>query len=217
MKRMLINATHAEEIRVALINGHRLYDFDLENRTREQKKSNIYKGRVTRVEPSLEAVFVEYGSQRQGFLSMREIANSYLNKDPRSTNNIRELITEGTELLVQIEKEERGNKGAALSTFISLAGRYLVLMPNNPKGGGISRQIAGTVREEMKEILSSLEVPRAMSVIVRTAGIGRSQEELQQDLQHLLGLWQQIQNLAQSGPSPMARPSRSGGRYPCSA
>lgn len=203
MKRMLINATHAEEIRVALINGHRLYDFDLENRTREQKKSNIYKGRVTRVEPSLEAVFVEYGSQRQGFLSMREIANSYFSKDPRSTNNIRELISEGTELLVQIEKEERGNKGAALSTFISLAGRYLVLMPNNPKGGGISRQIAGTVREEMKEILSSLEVPRAMSVIVRTAGIGRSQEELQQDLQHLLGLWQNIQNMAQSGPSPM--------------
>ncbi len=203
MKRMLINATHAEEIRVALINGHRLYDFDLENRTREQKKSNIYKGRVTRVEPSLEAVFVEYGSQRQGFLSMREIANSYFSKDPRSTNNIRELISEGTELLVQIEKEERGNKGAALSTFISLAGRYLVLMPNNPKGGGISRQIAGTVREEMKEILSSLEVPRAMSVIVRTAGIGRSQEELQLDLQHLLGLWQQIQSSAQSGPSPM--------------
>jgi ribonuclease E len=203
MKRMLINATHAEEIRVALINGHRLYDFDLENRTREQKKSNIYKGRVTRVEPSLEAVFVEYGSQRQGFLSMREIANSYFSKDPRSTSNIRELISEGTELLVQIEKEERGNKGAALSTFISLAGRYLVLMPNNPKGGGISRQIAGTVREEMKEILSSLEVPRAMSVIVRTAGIGRSQEELQLDLQHLLGLWQNIQGLAQSGPSPM--------------
>ncbi|MDE2421038.1 MAG: Rne/Rng family ribonuclease [Gammaproteobacteria bacterium] len=203
MKRMLINATHAEEIRVALINGHRLYDFDLENRTREQKKSNIYKGRVTRVEPSLEAVFVEYGSQRQGFLSMREIANSYFSKDPRSTNNIRELISEGTELLVQIEKEERGNKGAALSTFISLAGRYLVLMPNNPKGGGISRQIAGTVREEMKEILSSLDVPRAMSVIVRTAGIGRSQEELQQDLQHLLGLWQNIQNMAQSGPAPM--------------
>jgi ribonuclease E len=203
MKRMLINATHAEEIRVALINGHRLYDFDLENRTREQKKSNIYKGRVTRVEPSLEAVFVEYGSQRQGFLSVREIANSYFSKDPRSTTNIRELISEGTELLVQIEKEERGNKGAALSTFISLAGRYLVLMPNNPKGGGISRQIAGTVREEMKEILSALEVPRTMSVIVRTAGIGRSQEELQLDLQHLLGLWQQIQSSAQSGPSPM--------------
>jgi ribonuclease E len=203
MKRMLINATHAEEVRVALINGNRLYDFDLENRTREQKKSNIYKGRVTRVEPSLEAVFVEYGANRQGFLSMREIANSYFRADPRSTNNIRELITEGTELLVQVEKEERGNKGAALSTFISLAGRYLVLMPNNPKGGGISRQIAGSVREEMKEILAHLDVPRAMSVIVRTAGIGRTQEELQLDLQHLLSLWQQIQHRANAGPSPL--------------
>lgn len=203
MKRMLINATHAEEVRVALVNGNRLYDFDLENRTREQKKSNIYKGRVTRVEPSLEAVFVEYGANRQGFLSIREIANNYFRADPRSTHNIRELITEGTELLVQIEKEERGNKGAALSTFISLAGRYLVLMPNNPKGGGISRQIAGSVREEMKEILATLEIPRAMSVIVRTAGIGRTQEELQLDLQHLLHLWQQIQQLASSGPAPM--------------
>ncbi|MEC7118803.1 MAG: Rne/Rng family ribonuclease [Pseudomonadota bacterium] len=203
MKRMLINATHAEEIRVALINGNRLYDFDLENRTREQKKSNIYKGRVTRVEPSLEAVFVEYGANRQGFLSMREIAPAYLRADPRTTNNVRELITEGTELLVQVEKEERGNKGAALSTFISLAGRYLVLMPNNPKGGGISRQISGTVREEMKEILANLEIPRAMSVIVRTAGIGRSQEELQLDLDHLVGLWQQIQQRAHSGPSPI--------------
>jgi ribonuclease E len=203
MKRMLINATHAEEIRVALINGNRLYDFDLENRTREQKKSNIYKGHVTRVEPSLEAVFVEYGANRQGFLSMREIAPNYFRADPRNTNNIRELITEGTELLVQVEKEERGNKGAALSTFISLAGRYLVLMPNNPKGGGISRQIAGNTREEMKEILSNLDIPRSMSVIVRTAGIGRTQEELQLDLQHLLALWQQIQQRAGSGPSPM--------------
>lgn len=203
MKRMLINATHAEEVRVALITGNRLYDFDLENRTREQKKSNIYKGHVTRVEPSLEAVFVEYGAQRQGFLSMREIANSYFKADPRQTSNIRELITEGTELLVQVEKEERGNKGAALSTFISLAGRYLVLMPNNPKGGGISRQISGSVREELKEILSSLNVPRGMSVIVRTAGIGRTQEELQLDLQHLLDLWAQIQGSAGSGPSPM--------------
>lgn len=203
MKRMLINATHAEEVRVALITGSRLYDFDLENRTREQKKSNIYKGHVTRVEPSLEAVFVEYGAQRQGFLSMREIANSYLKGDPRQSSNIRELITEGTELLVQVEKEERGNKGAALSTFISLAGRYLVLMPNNPKGGGISRQISGSVREELKEILASLNVPRGMSVIVRTAGIGRTQEELQLDLQHLLDLWAQIQNTASSGPSPM--------------
>ncbi|MCU4414351.1 Rne/Rng family ribonuclease [Acinetobacter sp. WU_MDCI_Axc73] len=203
MKRMLINATHAEEVRVALITGNRLYDFDLENRTREQKKSNIYKGHVTRVEPSLEAVFVEYGAQRQGFLSMREIANTYFKADPRQTSNIRELITEGTELLVQVEKEERGNKGAALSTFISLAGRYLVLMPNNPKGGGISRQISGSVREELKEMLASLNIPRGMSVIVRTAGIGRSQEELQLDLQHLLDLWNQIQNTASSGPSPM--------------
>lgn len=203
MKRMLINATHAEEIRVALVTGQRLYDFDLENRTREQKKSNIYKGHVTRVEPSLEAVFVEYGAGRQGFLSMREIANSYFKADPRQTSNIRELITEGTELLVQVEKEERGNKGAALSTFISLAGRYLVLMPNNPKGGGISRQISGSVREELKEMLASLNVPRGMSVIVRTAGIGRSQEELQLDLQHLLDLWAQIQSTASSGPSPM--------------
>ena len=203
MKRMLINATHAEEVRVALITGHRLYDFDLENRTREQKKANIYKGHVTRVEPSLEAVFVEYGAGRQGFLSMREIANSYYKADPRQTSNIRELITEGTELLVQVEKEERGNKGAALSTFISLAGRYLVLMPNNPKGGGISRQISGSVREELKEMLASLNVPRGMSVIVRTAGIGRSQEELQLDLQHLLDLWARIQSTANSGPSPM--------------
>ena len=203
MKRMLINATHAEEIRVALITGNRLYDFDLENRTREQKKSNIYKGHVTRVEPSLEAVFVEYGANRQGFLSMREISNSYLQADSRSTSNIRELITEGTELLVQIEKEERGNKGAALSTFISLAGRYLVLMPNNPKGGGISRQIGGAVREEMKEILSHLTIPRGMSVIVRTAGIGRTHEELQLDLQHLLNLWEQIQSTASANPSPI--------------
>ena len=203
MKRMLINATHAEEIRVALVTGQRLYDFDLENRTREQKKSNIYKGHVTRVEPSLEAVFVEYGAGRQGFLSMREIANSYYQADPRQTSNIRELITEGTELLVQVEKEERGNKGAALSTFISLAGRYLVLMPNNPKGGGISRQISGAVREELKETLASLNIPRGMSVIVRTAGIGRSQEDLQLDLQHLLDLWTQIQSTASSGPSPM--------------
>jgi ribonuclease E len=203
MKRMLINATHAEEIRVALVTGQRLYDFDLENRTREQKKSNIYKGHVTRVEPSLEAVFVEYGAGRQGFLSMREIANSYYQADPRQTSNIRELITEGTELLVQVEKEERGNKGAALSTFISLAGRYLVLMPNNPKGGGISRQISGSVREELKETLAALNIPRGMSVIVRTAGIGRSQEELQLDLQHLLDLWAQIQSTSNSGPSPM--------------
>lgn len=204
MKRMLINATHPEEVRVALVTGRRLYDFDLENRTREQKKSNIYKGHITRVEPSLEAVFVEYGAQRQGFLSMKEVARSYLQGDTRNENvNLHEIIPVGTEVLVQVEKEERGNKGAALSTYISLAGRYLVLMPNNPKGGGISRQISGSTREELKSILASLNLPRGMSVIVRTAGIGRSLEELQLDLQHLLDLWTQIQNMANSGPSPM--------------
>ena len=203
MKRMLINATHAEEIRVALVNDQRLYDFDLENRTREQKKSNIYKGRITRVEPSLEAVFVEYGSGRQGFLSLREIAPSYFRADPRQTSNIRELISEGMEVIIQIEKEERGNKGAALSTYVSLAGRYLVLMPNNPKGGGISRQISGQTREALKDVMSQLNVPRGMSVIVRTAGIGRTLEELQHDLDQMLALWAQILNLASQGPAPM--------------
>lgn len=202
MKRILINATHAEEIRVALCNGNHVYDFDLENRTREQKKSNIYKGHVTRVEPSLEAVFVEYGSERQGFLSIREIAKEYLSGDPRNCNNIRDIITEGTELLVQVEKEERGNKGAALSTYISLAGRYLVLMPNNASGGGISRQISGSVRDEMKRMLGKLKLPKGMSVIIRTAGIGRTQDDLQNDLNHLLDIWKNINHTAQNTPSP---------------
>lgn len=202
MKRILVNATHAEEIRVALCNGNHVYDFDLENRTREQKKANIYKGHVTRVEPSLEAVFVEYGSERQGFLSIREIAKEYLSGDPRNCKNIKEIISEGTELLVQVEKEERGNKGAALSTFISLAGRYLVLMPNNASGGGISRQISGNVRDEMKRMLAKLQLPKSMSVIIRTAGIGRSQEDLQNDLNHLLDIWKNINLTAQNTPSP---------------
>lgn len=202
MKRILINATHAEEIRVALCNGNHLYDFDLENRTREQKKANIYKGHVTRVEPSLEAVFVEYGSQRQGFLPIREIAPEYLAGDPRSTNNIKQLIKEGDELIVQVEKEERGNKGAALSTLISLAGRYLVLMPNNARGGGISRQISGKLRDEMKQALSELRLPKGMSVIIRTAGIGKTTDELQQDLDHLLNIWKGIQQQSQKFPSP---------------
>lgn len=202
MKRILINATHAEEIRVALCNGNHLYDFDLENRTREQKKANIYKGHVTRVEPSLEAVFVEYGSQRQGFLPIREIAPEYLAGDPRSTNNIKQLIKEGDELIVQVEKEERGNKGAALSTLISLAGRYLVLMPNNARGGGISRQISGKLRDEMKQALSELRLPKGMSVIIRTAGIGKNTDELQQDLDHLLNIWKGIQQQSQKFPSP---------------
>ena len=202
MKRILINATHAEEIRVALCNGNHLYDFDLENRTREQKKANIYKGRVTRVEPSLEAVFVEYGAERQGFLPIREIANEYLSGDPRSTTNIKQLIKEGDELIVQVEKEERGNKGAALSTLVSLAGRYLVLMPNNARGGGISRQISGKLREEMKQALSELQLPKGMSVIIRTAGIGKTTDDLQHDLNHLLTIWQGIQAQNQKYPAP---------------
>lgn len=202
MKRILINATHAEEIRVALCNGNHLYDFDLENRTREQKKANIYKGHVTRVEPSLEAVFVEYGAERQGFLPIREIAGEYLSGDPRSGQNIKQLIKEGDELIIQVEKEERGNKGAALSTFISLAGRYLVLMPNNTRGGGISRQISGKYREELKQILNELNMPKGMSVIIRTAGVGRTVEELQHDLDHLLSIWQRIQQQCQTYPSP---------------
>ncbi|WP_227429809.1 Rne/Rng family ribonuclease [Psychrobacter sp. I-STPA6b] len=201
MKRILINATHNEEIRVALCKGNHLYDFDLENRTREQKKANIYKGHVTRVEPSLEAVFVEYGSQRQGFLPIREIANEYLSGNPRD-ENIKKLIKEGDELIVQVEKEERGNKGAALSTYVSLAGRYLVLMPNNPRGGGISRQISGKLREDMKRMLSNLDLPKGMSVIIRTAGIGKTQEELQHDLNHLLNIWSAIQEQNKKYPSP---------------
>lgn len=201
MKRILINATHAEEIRVALCNGNHLYDFDLENRTREQKKANIYKGRVTRVEPSLEAVFVEYGAERQGFLPIREIASEYLSGDPRSSN-IKSLIKEGDELIVQVEKEERGNKGAALSTLISLAGRYLVLMPNNARGGGISRQISGKLREEMKQALADLQLPKGMSVIIRTAGIGKTSDDLQHDLDHLLTIWQGIQQQNQKYPAP---------------
>ena len=201
MKRILINATQNEEIRVALCTGNHLYDFDLENRTREQKKSNIYKGHVTRVEPSLEAVFVEYGSQRQGFLPIREISSEYLSGNPRD-ENIKKLIKEGDELIVQVEKEERGNKGAALSTYVSLAGRYLVLMPNNPRGGGISRQISGKLREDMKRMLSNLDLAKGMSVIIRTAGIGKTQEDLQHDLNHLLNIWQAIQEQNQKYPSP---------------
>ncbi len=201
MKRILINATQNEEIRVALCKGNHLYDFDLENRTREQKKSNIYKGHVTRVEPSLEAVFVEYGSQRQGFLPIREISAEYLSGNPRD-ENIKKLIKEGDELIVQVEKEERGNKGAALSTYVSLAGRYLVLMPNNPRGGGISRQISGKLRDDMKRMLGNLDLAKGMSVIIRTAGIGKTQEDLQHDLNHLLNIWQAIQEQNQKYPSP---------------
>ncbi|WFF38461.1 Rne/Rng family ribonuclease [Moraxella nasibovis] len=201
MKRILINATHNEEIRVALCKDNHLYDFDLENRTREQKKANIYKGHITRVEPSLEAAFVEYGSARQGFLPLREIAPEYLHGNARE-DSIRQLLKEGDEVIVQVEKEERGNKGAALSTYISLAGRYLVLMPNNAKAGGISRQISGKVREEMKQIIASLSIPKGMSVIVRTAGLGKGFDDLQNDLNHLLDIWTSIQDQNKKRPSP---------------
>ncbi len=204
MKRMLINATHAEEVRVALVDGQRLYDLDIEHRTREQKKANIYKGKITRVEPSLEAAFVDFGAERHGFLPLKEISRQYFNKDIKDVQgriNIKEVIKEGQEVIVQVDKEERGNKGAALSTFISLAGRYLVLMPNNPRAGGISRRIEGDERQELKDALNALTIPDDMGVIVRTAGLGRSAEELQWDLNYLLKLWSSIDEVS-SRPAP---------------
>ncbi|GLR25888.1 ribonuclease E/G [Limnobacter litoralis] len=199
MKRMLFNATHAEELRVAIVDGQRLIDIDIETAGREQRKSNIYKGVITRVEPSLEACFVNYGEDRHGFLPFKEISRQYF-KDGSDVSRakIQEAITEGQELLVQVEKEERGNKGAALTTFISLAGRYLVLMPNNPRGGGVSRRIEGEERQELREALDKLEYPKGMSIIARTAGIGRSVEELQWDLNYLLQLWNAIDGAGKS-------------------
>ncbi len=194
MKRMLINATQEEELRVALVDGQKLYDLDIENRTRVQKKASIFKGRITRVEPSLEAAFVDFGAERHGFLPLKEIAPEYFNKKGSDGGrvNIKESVSEGTEVIVQVEKEERGNKGAALTTFISLAGRYLVLMPNNPRAGGISRRIEGDERSEIREAINGLEIPDGMGIIVRTAGVGKNQEELQWDLDYLLTLWTSI-------------------------
>jgi ribonuclease E len=195
MKKMLINATQPEELRVALVDGQRLYDLDIENRTRLQKKSNIYKGKITRVEPSLEAAFVDFGAERHGFLPLKEIAREYFHRDPSGGEGrmkIKEVVKEGTEIIVQVDKEERGNKGAALTSFISLAGRYMVLMPNNPRAGGISRRIEGDDRSELREALNALEIPDGMGVIIRTAGVGRSAEELQWDLNYLLQLWESI-------------------------
>jgi ribonuclease E len=195
MKKMLINATQPEEMRVAMVDGQRLYDLDIENRTRLQKKANIYKGKITRVEPSLEAAFVDYGSERHGFLPLKEIAREYFYRNPGDSDGrmkIRDVVKEGTEVIVQVDKEERGNKGAALTTFISLAGRYMVLMPNNPRAGGISRRIEGDDRNELKDALRALEIPNGMGVIIRTAGVGRSAEELQWDLNYLLQLWEAI-------------------------
>lgn len=204
MKRMLINATQQEELRVALVDGQRLYDLDIESRGHEQKKSNIYKGKITRVEPSLEAAFVDYGAERHGFLPLKEIAKQYFPTGYSFSGrpNIRDAIKEGQEVIVQIDKEERGQKGAALTTFISLAGSYLVLMPNNPKAGGISRRIEGDERTELKEALGSINVPDDMGVIVRTAGVGKSPEELEWDLNVLVHHWRTIETAAGERPAP---------------
>src|SRR5689334_13950733 len=193
MKRMLFNATQAEELRVAIVDGQKLIDLDIESAAKEQRKSNIYKGVVTRVEPSLEAAFVDYGTERHGFLPFKEIARQYFKPGiDVGRARIQDAISDGDELIVQVEKDERGNKGAALTTFISLAGRYLVLMPNNPRGGGVSRRVEGEDRDELRDIMDKLDVPAGMSLIGRTAGIGRSYEELQWDLNYLLKLWGKV-------------------------
>ena len=204
MKRMLINATQKEELRVALVDGQRLFDLDIESPGHAQKKANIYKGKITRVEPSLEAAFVDYGAERHGFLPLKEIAREYFPDDYvfQGRPNIRDILSEGQEVIVQVNKEERGNKGAALTTFVSLAGSYLVIMPNNPRAGGISRRIEGDERTELKEALSSLDVPEGVGLIVRTAGVGKSPEELQWDLKVLLHHWEAIKQASQNRPAP---------------
>ncbi|MCK9512654.1 MAG: Rne/Rng family ribonuclease [Pigmentiphaga sp.] len=204
MKRMLFNATHQEELRVAIVDGQKLIDLDIETAGREQRKGNIYKGVITRIEPSLEACFVNYGEERHGFLPFKEVARSYFKEgiDVRSAR-IQDVLREGQELIVQVEKEERGNKGAALTTFVSLAGRYLVLMPNNPRGGGVSRRIEGEDRQELREAMEQLDTPSGMSLIARTAGIGRNVEELQWDLSYLLQLWRAIDTAAQENKAPI--------------
>ena len=206
MKRMLINATQPEELRVALVDGQRLYDLDIESTGREQKKSNIYKCRIVRIEPSLEAAFVDFGAERHGFLPFKEIARTLLK--PKNGDNghsraiVKEALEVGQEYIVQVEKEERGNKGAALTTFISLAGRYLVLMPNNPRAGGVSRQIEGNDRSDAREALSTLEIPQGMGLILRTAGVGKSAEELQWDLDYLKMLWESVKSTSNDKAAP---------------
>lgn len=203
MKRMLINATQAEELRVAIVDGQSLYDIDIEQPSKEQKKSNIYKGRIFRIEPSLEAAFVEYGGGRHGFLPLKEISRDYFQAGvDHNKAGIRELLKEGQEIVVQVDKEERGNKGAALTTFISLAGRYMVLMPNSPSAGGVSRRIEGEDRAALKDALDKLNIPDDMGVIIRTAGVGRDAEELQWDLDYLLNVWRAIAEAALSKPAP---------------
>jgi ribonuclease E len=204
MKRMLINATQSEELRVALVDGQQLYDLDIESPGHEQKKSNIYKAKITRIEPSLEAAFVDYGAERHGFLPMKEIAREYFPKGYtfQGRPSIKEVLREGQEVIVQIDKEERGQKGAALTTFISLAGSYLVLMPNNPRAGGISRRIEGDERTDLKTSLNKLELPKGMGLIVRTAGVGKDYEELNWDLNVLLHHWKAISEAAETKPAP---------------
>jgi len=205
MKRMLFNATQQEELRVAMVEGQRLYDLDIETKHRESKKSNIYKGKITRVEPSLEAAFVNYGAERHGFLPLKQISRTYFDQSVNLSGgkvNIKDVVSEGLEVIVQIDKEERGNKGAALTTFTSLAGRYLVLMPNNPRAGGVSRRIEGDERNEAREAISGLTIPDNMGIILRTAGLGKSTEELQWDLDYLLQLWASIDKAAAEKPAP---------------
>ena len=204
MKRMLINATQEEELRMALVDGQRLYDLNIELPSQARKKANIYKGRITRIEPSLEAAFVDYGAERHGFLPFKDISPEYYVREPSDKNkpSIKEVLKEGQDIVVQIEKEERGNKGAALTTYVSLAGRFLVLKPNKPKSGGVSRRITGEDREEIREALSELEIPDGMSIIVRTAGIDRTPEELQWDLDNLFQVWEAIKRVVISKPSP---------------
>jgi ribonuclease E len=203
MKRMLVNATQEEELRVALVDGQKIYDLDIEVPSREQKKANVYKGRITRVEPSLEACFVDFGAERHGFLPLKEISKDYFKGGQApGGRNIRELLDEGQEVIVQVEKEERGNKGAALTTFISLAGRFLVLMPNNARAGGVSRRIEGEDREQLREALDQVQIPDSMGAIVRTAGVGRSAEELQWDLDNLKEVWTAVASAAEGRPAP---------------
>src|ERR1700753_2107133 len=203
MKRMLVNATQEEELRVALVDGQKLFDLSLELPPREQNKANVYKGRISRVEPSLEACFVDYGAQRHGFLPLKEVSRDYFRQRRQGGRmNIRELLTEGQDLIVQVEKEERGTKGAALTTFLSLAGRFLVLMPNNPRAGGVSRRIEGEDRDQLREVMGQLTIPDGMGAIIRTAGVGRTAEELQWDLDNLKTQWEQIEAAGRDRPAP---------------
>lgn len=203
MKRILINATQREELRVAIVDGQQLFDLDIDTASHEQRKSNLYKGRITRVEPSLEACFVDYGAERHGFLPLKEIAPEYLKADADTdAHDTRALVAEGQEIVVQVEKDERGNKGAALTTFASLAGRFLVLMPNSPKAGGVTRRVDGAQREEAKKTLAEMQIPEDMGVIIRTNGVGRSVEELQWDLDHLVTIWKAVSDAAAERPAP---------------